>query len=435
MKTDPIGLGLGFLRRLGSGNWATDRARRRKVENVIEGGTRLGFKTIASANRRFKPVRKLLQPTRPTAATDAPDRFDLTPTEDQQAYLDAVDRLVDEIIAPAAVAADEAKQPPIDVLQAIHDLGITLLAAPEALDGAGGERTIVTHTLMAEVLARGDMGIALAALSPLSVVNGLMLWGNAAQQSRYIPALIGEEFVAASLAINESGIGFDPLKPTTKASHTTTGWVLNGTKTLVPLSETAELFLVTAQTESRGLQLFCLERQTKGVVIEATPAMGLHSAGLGKLILKDVCLDDATRLEADFVAEEFLALNRIGSAALACGTSQAALDYALPYIKERKAFGEPVAYRQSVAFIAADIAIELEGLRLMNWRAASLAEQGRDYRRAALLSELQAGEYSMQIGNQAVQLLGGHGYTTEHPVERYYRDLRAIAILNGGVMV
>ena len=120
---------------------------------------------------------------------------------------------------------------------------------------------------------------------------------------------------------------------------------------------------------------------------------------------------------------------------LAVGTAHAVLDHVVPYVKERQAFGEPVAHRQSVAFMCANIAIELDGLRLITWRGASRADQGLSFAREAALAKRLGTDKGMQIGLDGVQLLGGHGYTKEHPVERWYRDLRAIGVAEGVVVI
>jgi alkylation response protein AidB-like acyl-CoA dehydrogenase len=167
--------------------------------------------------------------------------------------------------------------------------------------------------------------------------------------------------------------------------------------------------------------------------------MGVRAAALGRVELDNVAVplhnrlgeDEAT--DADF--SEAIALARLGWAALAVGTSHAVLDYVIPYVKEREAFGEPVARRQSVAFMCATIATELDGLRLVTWRGASRAEQGLSFAREAALAKRIATDKGMQIGLDGVQLLGGHGFTKEHPVERWYRDLRALGVAEGVVVL
>jgi alkylation response protein AidB-like acyl-CoA dehydrogenase len=173
------------------------------------------------------------------------------------------------------------------------------------------------------------------------------------------------------------------------------------------------------------------------VLIEAEPAMGLRAAATARLLLEDVNLPAGALLgggSAEAYAE-CIRLSRVGWAALACGTSQAVLDYVIPYVNERTAFGEPISHRQAVAFMVADIGIELEGARLVTLRAAARAEQGKPFAREAALARKLTAEYGMRIGSNGVQLLGGHGYVKEHPVERWYRDLRAIGVMEGVVLV
>ena len=128
-------------------------------------------------------------------------------------------------------------------------------------------------------------------------------------------------------------------------------------------------------------------------------------------------------------------LSRLGWASLAVGTAHAVLDYVIPYVNEREAFGEPIANRQAVAFMVANIATELDGLRLVTWRGASRAEQGLSFAREAALARKLAADKGMQIGLDGVQLLGGHGFTKEHPVERWFRDLRGVGVAEGIVVL
>ena len=153
---------------------------------------------------------------------------------------------------------------------------------------------------------------------------------------------------------------------------------------------------------------------------------------LATLAFEQVQLPASALLGAgSFNLQRFIDLSRIGLCALAVGTCQGVRDYVTQYCNERVAFGEPVSNRQSVAFMIADIAIELEAMRLMTWRAASRAEQGLDFHEQAYLAKSFCAEHAMKIGTDGVQLLGGHGFCREHPVEMWYRNLRAIAILDG----
>ncbi|MGB7381621.1 MAG: acyl-CoA dehydrogenase family protein, partial [Rhodococcus sp. (in: high G+C Gram-positive bacteria)] len=142
---------------------------------------------------------------------------------------------------------------------------------------------------------------------------------------------------------------------------------------------------------------------------------------------------DADQRALDYT--DAISLARLGWSALAVGTSQAVLDYVIPYVNDREAFGEPISNRQAVAFMVANIAIELDGLRLVTLRGASRAEQGLSFTREAALARRLASEKGMQIGSDGVQLLGGHGFTKEHPAERWYRDLRAVGVTEGIVLI
>ena len=171
---------------------------------------------------------------------------------------------------------------------------------------------------------------------------------------------------------------------------------------------------------------------TQGLVRKNPFSMYTVMSNIATLTLDKVQLPSSALLgEGPFDLQRFIDLSRIGICALAVGTCQAVLDYVKTYCNERIAFGEPITNRQSVAFMIADIAIELEAMRLMTWRAASRAEQGLDFHEHAYLAKIFCAEHAMKIGTDGVQLLGGHGFCTEHPVELWYRDLRAIAMLEG----
>lgn len=294
---------------------------------------------------------------------------------------------------------------------------------------------------MAEALAYGDMGLALPILAPGGVASALTHWGSADQQATYLPEFAGENVPQACVAIAEPHPLFDPTSLKTTAVRTPSGYRLDGVKSLVPAAADAELFVIAAQLNGKPT-LFLVESAASGVTVTADPSMGIRAAALGRVELDKVTVplsarlgEDVSEAEHDSNYSEAIALSRLGWAALAVGTSHAVLDYVVPYVKEREAFGEPIAHRQSVAFMCANIAIELDGLRLITWRGASRAEQGLSFAREAALAKRLGTDKGMQIGLDGVQLLGGHGYTKEHPVERWYRDLRALGVAEGVVVL
>jgi alkylation response protein AidB-like acyl-CoA dehydrogenase len=409
---------------------------RKPIERAVFQGSKAGFRGVGVANRTFAAVQKRGKPERPSTATQR-DLFDLTPTDEQKMIVEATREFAAEQLRPIAAQADADAEAPADLLKRVNaELGVTLVGVPEPLGGMGAERSATTGALVAEALAHGDMGLAVACLAPAAVSNAIVLWGDETQQATYLPSFVGDDVPAAALAVLEPRPLFDPLQLQTTARRTPGGYTLNGVKSLVPRAASAELFVVAADLEGSPA-LFIVESGTKGVLIEAEPAMGLRAASTARLILEDVSLPNAALLgggDAD-AYKDCIRLSRIGWAALACGTSQAVLDYVIPYVNERKAFGEPISNRQAVAFMVANIGIELEGARLVMLRAAARAEQGKSFAREAALARRLTSEYGMQIGSNGVQLLGGHGYVKEHPVERWYRDLRAIGVMEGVVLV
>jgi alkylation response protein AidB-like acyl-CoA dehydrogenase len=431
---DVMGAGLAVLTKL-AGTRAIDRLRlRRPTEKAVYAASRAGFSTLGAANRTFAAAQRRGKPERPASAGE-PSLFDLNPTDEQTMIVAATREFADEQLRPAAAAADtECAAPDTILKRAVTELGVTLVGIPESLGGMGSQRSATTGVLVAEALAHGDMGLAVACLAPAAVSNALVLWGDETQQASYLPAFVGDDAPAAALAILEPRPLFDPFALQTSARRSGGGFVLDGVKSMVPRADTAELFVVAADLEGSPA-LFVMESGTPGITVESEPAMGLRAASMARLVLDGVTLPSTALLGDAESYADCIRLSRLGWSALALGTAKAVLDYVIPYVNERQAFGEPLSHRQAVAFMVANIGIELEGARLVTLRAASRAEQGKPFAREAALSRRLTAEYGMRIGNDGVQLLGGHGYVKEHPVERWYRDLRAIAIMEGTVLV
>jgi alkylation response protein AidB-like acyl-CoA dehydrogenase len=433
-----LDLGLGLLTPVLGAGFLDRRGLRGPLNRALKSGVRQGFTAAGAVTRQFRAVAARGAPAR--LETARADYFDLTPDDDQKMIVETVERFAEEILRPAARAADDAAAHPPDLMARAAELGITAITVPGDFDGIAERRSAVTGALVAEALAYGDMGLALPILAPGGVAAALTHWGSAEQQATYLPEFAGGSVPQASVVIAEPQPLFDPTMLTTTAVRTPGGYRLNGVKSLVPAAAEAELFIVAAQLNGKPT-LFVVEADTAGVSVRADPSMGLRAAALGQVHLQAVSVPASARLgcgageaEHDLAYSEAIALSRLGWAALAVGTCHAVLDYVIPYVKEREAFGEPIARRQSVAFMCADIAIELDGLRLITWRGAARADQGLPFAREAALAHRTAADKGMRIGLDGVQLLGGHGFTKEHPVERWYRDLRAVGVAEG-VMV
>ena len=360
-----------------------------------------------------------------------PRLFDLVRSEEQRMNQETMERFADREIRAIAKDADEAGATPEGFYDKTAELGLALLPIPEALGGAGMARSPVSNALNAEDLAWGDMALTLGAITPQAFVNTLLDQGTDAQREKYLPRFCEGTFVAATTALMEPRATFDPKAPQCEATASGDGYTLSGSKCMVPLGSSAELMLVIAMLDGSPAG-FIVEGTPEGMTRTAEEHMGLRTLELAGLEFDNVQLPaDALLGDGGFDLQRFVDLSRIGLCALAVGCCQGVLDYVKEYVNERVAFGEPISNRQAVAFMVADMAIELEAMRLMTWRAASRAEQGLDFKEQAYLAKLACAEHGMKIGTDGVQLLGGHGFCREHPVEIWYRNLRAIAILDG----
>lgn len=409
---------------------------RAPAERVVYRATRDGFRAAGSAARTFQATQKLKGPARLKATRKGRELFDLSLTDEQEMLVEAFRDFGSARLRPAAAAAEKGDVP-AELFAEADELGLTMLGVPEELGGAVSERSSVTAVLAAEALSHGDAGLAVAILASGGVAGALALWGDADQQAKYLPPFTSESVPVAAVALAEPRPLFDPLQPETTARATADGYVLSGVKSGVPRAADAELLVVSARLEGRGPALFLVEAKSEGVLAKADPAMGLRGAQLGQVRLEDVAVPKGALLgEADpKVMAEAVARSRIAWGAVGIGVAQAVLDYVIPYVNDRSAFGEPISHRQAVAFTVSDIAIELEGLRLVTLRAASRADAGKSFAREAALARQLADVRATRIGSDGVQLLGGHGYITEHPVERWYRDLRAVGLLDGALLV
>jgi alkylation response protein AidB-like acyl-CoA dehydrogenase len=431
-----MGLGLRWLNRL-AGSDLLDRLRMRKqVERAVFTTSKNGFRSATAAGRTFKAAQKLTGPAR-QAPGKPRSLFDISPDDEQQMLQEGVRDFAEAKVRPVAGQADAECAAPAELLAQANELGVNMLGVPEELGGVMHEQAAVTSVLIGEALSHGDMGIAYAALAPGAVATAIAHWGNAEQEATYLPSFTGEDTPAAALAILEPRPLFDPLALETRARRDGEDWVLDGVKSLVARPGECELFVVAADAEDLGPALFVIESGASGLSTEKEPAMGLRPAATGRLVLEGVRLPASALMEEGKreAYVECVQRARIAWCSLAVGTAQAVLDYVIPYVNERTAFGEPISNRQGVAFTVSDVGIESDGMRLATYRAASRADQGREFAREASLARRLCSQKGMQIGSDGVQLLGGHGFVKEHPVERWYRDLRAAGVMEGALLV
>jgi alkylation response protein AidB-like acyl-CoA dehydrogenase len=427
MTSDIQGRALAVLNRVAQADWPDRLELRKPFEKFIFSGSRASFRLAAQRAGKAAKMPRLPDPD---------SLFDLSLSDEQQMLVAMLGSFAGEVLRPLAHDADEQAALPAALLNQVQELGLSHYGVGEVHGGMAGERTTVSNALIAEALATGDLSLAAALLVPLSAANCIRRWGSLEQQAEWLPRFVGEEAAPLmAIAVNEPRPLFDARQLTTRAKRKGKHYLLSGEKCLVLRGLDASQLIVAAQAED-GPALFIVEAGAQGVQRRPEPAMGLKATSSARLLLKGVKVPREARLAAEqFNYQSFLDHAALAWCALAVGTAQAALDYVVPYCNERLAFGEPISHRQGVAFMVADIAVELDAMRLMVWRACARAEQGLPFQREAYLARLLCAEKAMQIGTDAVQLLGGHGFTKEHPVERWYRDLRSVALMAGGLQL
>ena len=426
MMNKAQGFGLSLITKI-AGSEVLDQLKLRKfIEKSLYQGSKTGFKVLNKTQKAFKPqaIDKQRLPNQVNK-----NLFDLSLTEEQQMTVDAMSQFAEEVLYALAHDADHQAQFPEQLWQHLVDLGLNDYALPEALGGVAAEQNIVSNILIAESLAKGDFSLTAGLLSTFSVINAITRWGSTQVQSMYLPVFAEDTDITATFAFQEATPAFNPFQLKTKATEQNGQMTITGEKTLVILGDTADVFLVSA--EFNGQPDIFVVQCDESISIKANPAMGLKAAETATLQFNQT---PALRVgDADFDYTAFVDLGNLMWCAMAIGTCEAIKAYCIKYANERTAFGEPISHRQSVAFMISDMAIEIDAMRMLVLNAASLAEAGKPFHREAYLARLLCAEKSMKMGTDGVQILGGHGFTKEHPVERWYRDLRATAILHSGL--
>ena len=358
-------------------------------------------------------------------------------TDEQASARDAMQGFAGDVLRPMARDYDEAAAIPAEFFQQAWELGLTATQIPESYGGYGAERSPVTNAIVLEELAHGDATLAIAALAPSLFANAVADQGSDEQKREYLPAFCGEKFHTGSLALNEPTPGFDPAAPRATAEKKGSGYSLRGEKCFVPLGDTAAHFLVVARGE-QGLDAFIVPRDASGLTItEVEKNLGLKALATNGLRLDGVEVAPEQRLGGPAGADVQRIVNqsRVAIAAILTGVSRAVLDYCVPYSKERVAFDEPIAKKQSIAFRLSDMQIECNAMRHLVWQGASQLEQGLDATRTARFVKTYVAEKALWIADNGIQVLGGHGFIREHPVEMWFRHVRTLGVLEGTVGV
>ena len=306
---------------------------------------------------------------------------------------------------------------------------------PESLGGNGDTRLATTGAIIAEELAYGDLAIAAHVLAPRLLAFPVLEMGTDEQRQRHLKRFTGASFAAASAALMEPRWDFDPAAMTTVARRDGNSFILDGTKCMVALAAASDTLLVWAASANYDrVDGFLVARDAPGLKVrEREKNMGLKALETFAVELNGCRVGTEAHLGGEGGADfkRAMSQSRVAMAAMGVGVAHAAFDYARDYAKERKAFGVPIATKQAVAFMLADMAIEIDAARLLVWEAAWHLDRGEDAHKESYLARNYVAASALKVTDNAVQVLGGHGYIREHPVEMWLRNARGFSALEG----
>jgi alkylation response protein AidB-like acyl-CoA dehydrogenase len=361
--------------------------------------------------------------------------FDLS--SDQRAAQTLARELAEGEIVPHAAEWDREHRFPDELFPKLAELGLMGVCIPEEYGGAGAD--FVSYVLVLEELSRADAGVGVTvAVHTSATTLPILTFGSDEQRARFVPPLARGESLGA-FALTESGSGSDAGSLRTTAVPDGDGWVLNGSKQWITNGSRAGTFVLFARTDpgtegARVISCFVLDAGHIRVTREEEK-LGLNSSTTSDLVLEDARVSrDRLLYEEDRgfrVAMATLDGGRIGIAAQALGIAQAAYDVARAYAQERHQFGRPIGDFQAIQWKLADMATEIDAARLLVYRAAWLRQEGRPHAVEGAKAKLYASEMARRQTAEAIQILGGYGYTKEFPVERYYRDAKITEIYEG----
>jgi len=357
-------------------------------------------------------------------------------TDDQRAIGDVAREVAEREIAPHIAAWDRAHAFPRALYAKLTEAGLMGMLVPETYGGVAAEH--VAYALAIEELAKVDAGTAVTVSVHSMICSAIAKLGSEAQKSRWLETLATGD-VIAGFGLTEPDAGSDAAALRATARRDGDGWVLNGRKQWCTNGGYAGVVMAMFRTGgagSRGISAFLVDTSADGVVVEkTTDKLGIHTSNTVDLAFEDVRVPASALLGAEGAgltqALMTLTSGRIGIAAQAVGILAACLDASVAFAKDRLAFGKPIGAFEGVSFKLARMATDLDAARLLVYRAAALADAGRPYVNEASKAKLFASTKAREHAAEAVQIHGGYGYTTEFPVERYYRDAKITEIYEG----
>jgi acyl-CoA dehydrogenase len=362
--------------------------------------------------------------------------YSFEPSEEQKMLIDAIGRFASGNLRPAAHDADEEAQFKPALIEKGWELGFLQASIPEEYGGFG-DYSAVTGVLAAEEFAYGDLAGALAVMAPGLFAFPILLVGSEEQKRQYLPPLVEAEWQPYTAAMMEPRFDFDPFDLATEAVEDGDAYQISGEKVYVPFADSAEAMIVYAKLGDQT-QGFIVPKGADGLQVgERQKLLGIHALPVYTVKFDNVRVPKENRLGGPegHAVERLLAASNVTQAGLAIGMARAALDYAVEYAKDRDVFGVKAAQKQAIAFMLAEMETEIEAIRLLTWEAAWMLDKSHENAYIqAYLAQTGAADMVMMVTDRAVQILGGHGYIREHPVEMWMRNGRGFATFRGLAM-
>lgn len=364
--------------------------------------------------------------------------FDLT--EEQRLFQKTAHDFAAKVLRPVALACDAQGHYPEDLIRKGHEAGLIGFRYPEEYGGAGVEDQI-SWAIVREELSWGCAGLTIAMLASNLAATPILHMGSPEQKKKYLSMLCDpEKSVLAAMAMTEPNSGSDVTSISTSARKVGDHYILNGRKTFITNGGIADITVVYGRMEGtrgmEGMTAFIINGRPAGFSMgKKEEKMGIKASHTAELILEDVEVHEEDRLgpegQAFLMSMRMFDESRIMVAALAIGIARAAMEIAVEYAGQRSQFGKPISHFEGVSFQLADMAMNIDAARLLTWRAAWLATQGKKMTKESAMAKCFATEMSNRVTDQAIQILGGYGYMTEYLVEKLYRDARVFRIFEG----
>ena len=358
--------------------------------------------------------------------------------ENQGMIAQMVRDFAEKEIKPNMKSWDDHETFPVDMMKKLGELGLLGIFIPEEYGGSGFGYAEYATALMELGKVCGGIGLSVAAHNSLCTGH-IFYHGNEEQKRKYLPKLASGEWIGA-WGLTEANTGSDAMRMKTTAVKDGDHWVLNGTKNWITHGLSGDVAVVLIRTgdllDSKGITAFIIEKGTPGFsAVKIKEKLGVRASETAELIFDNVRIPESNvigEVGAGFKqAMQILDGGRVSIASLSCGVARGAYEASVKYAKEREQFGKPIAHFQAIAFKLADMATEVEAAELLTFQAAYLKDNKKPVTKAGAYAKYYASEVSVRCGNEAVQVMGGYGYTKEYPAEKFLRDAKLMTIGEG----